>query len=254
MSLIFGASMTLKQIFGFGIFVGFAVLPTMSCTPKKGKIITRTKTESEQSMITPWQALQKLKIGNERFITGAMRQRDLTAQVASSQKQYPFAVILSCMDSRGSPEIIFDQGIGDIFAERLAGNIINSDVLGGMEFGTKLSGAKLIVVLGHTSCGAVKGACQHAELGNLTGLLEKIKPAVSKVEIADSSNTCDNVAALNEMSQQNMRNAIMQIQQESPVVMALIKSGTIGLVGGMHDLTTGKVTFFEDKTLLPGSP
>jgi carbonic anhydrase len=246
--------MTLKRIFVFWILVCAVILPTISCAPKRANIITRTKTESEQSMLTPWQALQKLKIGNDRFITGAMRQRNLAAQVASSQKQYPFAVILNCMDSRGPPEIIFDQGIGDIFAERLAGNIINSDVLGGMEFGTKISGAKLIVVLGHTSCGAVKGACQHAELGNLTGLLEKIKPAISKVEMADPANTCDNVAALNEMSKENMRNAIMQIQHESPVIMDLIKSRTIGLVGGMHDLTTGKVTFFEDRTLLPGSP
>lgn len=243
-----------KQIFMILAFVSAFAFTLPSSAATKSSVITSTKTQDEQSMITPWQALQKLKQGNERFITGTMRQRDLSSQVASSQKQFPFAVILNCMDSRGSPEIIFDQGIGDIFANRLAGNVINSDVLGGMEYGTKIVGAKLIAVLGHTSCGAVKGACEHAELGNLTKLLNKIKPAITLVQKNNPEKTCDNEAALDEMSGQNVRNAIEQIKKKSPVIMSLIKSGKIGLVGGMHDLATGRVTFFENKSLLPGSP
>lgn len=241
-------------IVSFSLFISVFGFFCASCVTNKNNVITQAKTQEEQVKLSPWQALQKLKAGNERFTTGTMRQRDLAAQVASSQKQFPFAVILSCMDSRGSPEIIFDQGIGDIFAERLAGNVINSDVLGGMEFGTKITGAKLVVVLGHTSCGAIKGACFHDELGNLTGLLDKIKPAVSMVKRRDAEKTCDDAGVLDEIALENVRNAIDSIKKDSPVLMSLIQSGEVGLVGGMHNLATGEVTFFEDHALLPGSP
>lgn len=225
---------------------------SLAARTNNNNVITGTKTQEEQSAISPWQALQKLKAGNQRFLKGTMRQRDLVAQVASSKSQYPFAIILGCMDSRGSPEIIFDQGIGDIFSERLAGNIINTDVLGGMEFGTKISGAKLIAVIGHTACAAIKGACQHVELGNLTALLDKIKPSVSLIQAITTDQTCDDQMVLDKISKQNVLNAIEEIKKNSPIIMSLIKEGKIGLVGGMHNVSTGEVTFFEDQTLLPG--
>lgn len=220
----------------------------------KNEVITTTKTKEEQQALTPWQALEKLKAGNERFISGAMRQRNLAAQVASSAKQHPFAVILSCMDSRGSTELLFDQGIGDVFAQRLAGNVVNADVLGGMEFATKLVGAKLIVVMGHTKCGAIKGACDDAKLGHLTELLKKIKPAVKAVQKKDKKNTCDKEEAIDAMAEQNVRDMIAQIKKKSPVVMKLLKEGQVGMVGAMHDISTGKISFIEDVSLLPGAP
>lgn len=235
------------------VLIAFISLPSIADDNKK-KVIVTTKTQEQQSALTPWAALQKLKNGNDRFVTSSMRQRDLGAQVASSKKQFPFAVILSCMDSRGSAEFLFDQGIGDIFSERLAGNVVNTDVLAGMEFGTKLTGAKLIVVLGHTSCGAVKGACENAKLGNLTLLLEKIKPAVMKVNHEGKGKKCDSDKVINEIAKLNVLNAIEQIKKESPVVMALLKEGKVGIVGGMHDIATGKVTFFDDLRTLPGAP
>jgi len=221
--------------------------------PKNRVIISETKSQAEQQALTPWAALQKLKQGNERFLTNNPRERDLSAQVASSEKQFPFAVLLSCMDSRGSPELIFDQGIGDIFAQRLAGNVANADVLGGLEFATKLVGAKLIVVLGHTSCGAVKGACDQAKLGNLSQLLDKIKPAVRTIHKHDHNMSCD-APSVDKIAEQNVRDIIKQIKKQSPVIANLIKEGKVGLIGGMHDLATGKVSFFEEKKLLPGSP
>jgi|HubBroStandDraft_4_1064222.scaffolds.fasta_scaffold70020_1 carbonic anhydrase len=213
--------------------------------------IQSTKTKEEQSSLSPWQALEELKKGNSRFVSNRMLRRDLPAQVSTSKKQFPFAVVLNCMDSRGAPELIFDQGIGDIFVERLAGNVANADVLGGMEFGTKLMGAKLIVVLGHTSCGAIKGACDNTKLGNLTELLNKIRPAVLAVQKLGKGKNCEE-NGIDEMAAQNVRNVISQIKKDSPVIMELIKAGKIGLVGGMHDLATGKVSFFEDSGSLPG--
>jgi len=232
------------------------VLGLVSCSsvPNKSAKISNVLEQTQQKELSPWQALQKLKMGNERFLSNTQRQRNLSAQIVSAQKQFPFAVILNCMDSRGSPELIFDQGIGDIFAERLAGNIINKDILGGMEFGTKLMGARIVVVLGHSSCGAIKGACENAKLGNLTQLLEKIKPAVRHVEIAKKTKDCDDPSTIDEMAAYNVLLALDHIKKESPVLMRLLKAKKIGLVGGMHDLSTGRVKFFEDKALLPGAP
>ena len=194
-----------------------------------------------------------MKIAHQRQYH-CQRQRNLSAQIVSAQKQFPFAVILNCMDSRGSPELIFDQGIGDIFAERLAGNIINSDILGGMEFGTKLMGAKLVVVLGHTSCAAIKGACENAKLGNLTQMLDKIKPAVRQVEEMTHNKNCEDPQLIDQIAANNVLVALEHIKKESPVLMRLLKAKKIGLVGGMHDLSTGKVIFFDDKAIIPGAP
>ena len=232
-----------------------AILGLCACSSIKNKnTISSVRGQAQLENLSPWGALQKLKMGNERFLHNSQQQRNLSAQIISAEKQHPFAIILSCMDSRGSPEIIFDQGVGDIFAERLAGNIINKDILGGMEFGTKLMGAKLVVVLGHTSCGAIKGACENAKLGNLSQLLSKIKPAVKHIEKITQNKNCEDPQLINQIAANNVVVALEQIKKESPVLMRLLKAKKIGLVGGMHDLSTGKVVFFDDKKTLPGAP
>lgn len=162
------------------------------------------------------------------------------------------AVILNCIDARTPPEIVFDQGIGDVFAARIAGNVQNDDILGSMEFGTQLSGAKLIAVIGHTSCGAVRGACQQAKLGNLTGLLQKIQPAVSQATKETATHDCGSAEFINQVAKDNVLMVIKQIRQNSPVIANLIKEGKIGIIGGMQDLNTGEVTFFEDQSTIPG--
>lgn len=208
-------------------------------------------TKERQSTMTVQEVFERLKEGNQRFLEGHMKNRNLLSQAnTSSAGQFPVAVILSCMDARTPPEIVFDQGIGDTFATRIAGNISNDDILGGMEFGTKLSGAKLIVVIGHTSCGAVRGACQHAKLGHLTGLLQKIQPAVAEASKKSKSHDCSNAEFIDQIAKDNVLMVMKQIQARSPIIKQLIAEGKVGIVGGMQDLSTGKVTFFEDASIL----
>ena len=208
---------------------------------------TMTQTQTTQAALTPAEALQMLKEGNERFVNGAMLERDLMAQVAQTAGgQYPFAVVLGCIDSRVPPELVFDQGIGDLFAPRIAGNFVNTDILGSMEFATAVAGSKVIVVLGHTSCGAVKGACDHVEMGNLTHTLSNLAPAVYAVsdEIEgprDSSNK-DFVDAVAHM---NVEMTVQNILDRSPVMAGLVEDGELMVVGAMHDVETGRVTFFD---------
>lgn len=242
----------LIRFYFFCLFLIF--INACSSVNTRTKLISSARTEEEQQALTPWDALQKLKKGNERFLSNNQRERDLHAQVASSEKQFPFAILLGCMDSRGSPEIIFDQGIGDIFTERIAGNINNKDIVGGLEYGTKVIGAKLIVVLGHSSCGAVAGACEHVQLGNLTHLLEKIYPAVNYTQKLYPDMTCEDPEYINKIAEQNVRDVIKNIKKQSPLIAKLIKAGKVGIVGGMHEISTGKVTFFEEKHSLPGAP
>jgi carbonic anhydrase len=208
----------------------------------------RAHTIETQATMTPQKSLQYLKEGNLRFQNNLKANRNLLEQVNdTSDGQFPFATILSCIDSRVSAELVFDQGLGDIFSIRIAGNFVNQDILGSMEFACKLAGTKLIVVLGHTSCGAVKGACDDAKLGNLTSMLEKIKPAVnavtepSKPELRNSSNSefVDNVAAM------NVNLTIKRILQESPVLKEMNDKGEIMIVGAMYDIFTGEVKFQE---------
>lgn len=236
----------IKKLSKLSIFIVIFAGLLSSCANKKSQIITHAKTELEQSGINPAHALKKLEEGNLRFLNKTMRKRDFMKQILSSKKQFPFAVILNCMDSRGSPEILFDQGIGDIFVERLAGNVVNTDVLAGMEYATKIVGAKLIVVLGHTSCGAVKGACEKVKLGNLTKSLKKIEPAVSFVREENPQVGCNDKLAINAMALENVRNAIHYIKKHSPVIRAELEDRKIEIVGGMHDIKTGKVTFFAE--------
>lgn len=200
-----------------------------------------------QDQMTPKLAISALAEGNARFVNGHQIGRDLMKQVEqTSNGQYPFATVLSCIDSRVSSEHIFDQGIGDIFSVRIAGNFVNEDILGSMEFACKLAGTKLIVVLGHTACGAVKGACDHARLGNLTTLINKIEPAVEAVtEPKDKSlRTSANIDFVNEVAKTNVHLTIENIRQSSPILKEMEDSGEIEIIGGMYDIKTGQVTFY----------
>lgn len=208
----------------------------------------KAQTKETQTSMTSEKSLQELKEGNKRFQANQKADRNLKEQVAdTSGGQYPFATILSCIDSRLSSELIFDQGIGDIFSARIAGNFVNDDILGSMEFACKLAGTKLIVVLGHTSCGAVKGACDDAKLGKLTGMLEKIKPAVNSVyEPEDPSlRNSSNIEFVNNVAEKNVHLTIDKIKADSEVLAAMVKNNEIKIVGGMYDIQSGAVTFYE---------
>lgn len=205
----------------------------------------KTLTKDMQAAITPLMALELLKKGNERFVNNLRVNRNLLQQAnETSDGQHPFAVILSCIDSRTSAELIFDQGLGDVFSIRIAGNILNEDILGSMEFGCKVAGSKIIVVLGHTKCGAVKGACDHVEMGNLTALLTKIRPAVDDETTTTENRNSGNEEFVEKVATINIKRTVKSILERSPILKELIESGQIGIVGGKHDITTGQVTFY----------
>lgn len=204
------------------------------------------QTKASQDAISPAKALELLKEGNQRFTAKQQVQRDLNLQVEqTSTGQFPFATVLSCIDSRVPAELVFDQGIGDIFSVRIAGNFVNADILGSMEFASKLAGTKLILVLGHTACGAVKGACDHAELGNLTGMLDNIAPAVDAIvePTAAAERTSANIDFVNSVGTKNVELTIDRIREESPVLAEMEQAGEIQIIGGMYDIATGKVNF-----------
>ncbi|UZO81697.1 carbonic anhydrase family protein [Aquimarina sp. ERC-38] len=205
-------------------------------------------TKEVQASISPDKALTLLKEGNQRFVENKKEDKDLLDQMKdTSRGQYPFATVLSCIDSRVSSELIFDQGIGDIFSARVAGNIVNEDMLGSMEFACKLAGTKIIVVLGHTSCGAVKGACDNAQMGNLTALLSKIKPAVVAVKEPSeaSQRNSGNLKFVDEVAKKNVQLTLDNIRTRSQVLKEMEEHNEILLIGGMYDISSGKVTFFE---------
>ncbi len=206
-----------------------------------------TQTADTQANINSTTAIHMLKEGNARFVGGKSANRDLHAQVKQTATgQYPFASVVSCIDSRIPTEIIFDQGIGDIFNARIAGNFVNEDILGSLEFACKLAGSKVIVVMGHTSCGAVKGACDHAKLGNLTQMLDKIMPAVNAIETApDEDRSSKNIEFVNKVSHKNVELTIAEIKAKSPVLLEMYENGEIDIVGAMYDVKTGSVSFFE---------
>jgi len=208
----------------------------------------KAQTKEMQASMTPEKSLQELKEGNKRFQANHKADRNLKEQVAdTSVGQYPFATILSCIDSRVSSELIFDQGIGDVFSARIAGNFVNDDILGSMEFACKLAGTKLIVVLGHTACGAVKGACDDAKLGKLTGMLEKIKPAVNSVSEPEdpSLRNSSNFEFVNNVAEKNVHLTIDKIKADSEVLDEMQQNNEIKIVGGMYDIQSGAVTFYE---------
>jgi carbonic anhydrase len=203
-----------------------------------------TQTKELQAELTPERALNMLKEGNARFVNRSMESRDLMKQVeVTGGGQFPFATVLHCIDSRVSAELIFDQGIGDLFSVRIAGNFVNEDILGSMEFATKLAGTKVLMVLGHTHCGAVKGACDHVEMGNLTTMLSKITPIVDKVEKEFEEKGSSNPALVQKVAELNVENALDEIRKRSAIIADLEKSGELILVGGMYDIKTGKVSF-----------
>jgi len=208
----------------------------------------KAHTKETQTSISPEKAIQLLKEGNNRFIENKAINRNLLDQVkATSSGQFPFATILSCIDSRVSSELIFDQGIGDIFSARVAGNFVNEDILGSMEFACKLAGTKIVLVLGHTSCGAVKGACDDAKLGNLTALISKIKPAVEAVEepIDKSLRNSSNIDFVNTVAKKNVHMTIANIRTQSPVLKEMEDEEMIKIIGAMYDIKDGSVCFYE---------
>ena len=207
----------------------------------------KTLTKEMQAAITPKQALELLKTGNQRFVDNLKINRNLLQQAnETSDGQHPFAVILSCIDSRTSAELIFDQGLGDIFSVRIAGNILNEDILGSMEFGCKVAGSKIIVVLGHTKCGAVKGACDHVEMGHLTALLSKIQPAVNAETATTENRNSGNETFVENVSTLNVKRTVIGIMEQSPILREMIERGQIVIVGGTHDITTGEVAFYPE--------
>jgi carbonic anhydrase len=208
-------------------------------------------TKEAQSVMTPDEALQILKDGNDRFAEKRHNNRDLNQEVTeSSHGQFPLAVLLSCIDSRTSGVLMFDLGIGDIFNARVAGNVVNSDILGSMEYACSVAGSKLIVVMGHSNCGAINAACQHVEMGNITSLLEKIQPAVEivnqKVEDITAPESVQMVA------EENVKLSIQEIRQKSDILREMEKSSSIKIVGGMYDISTGRVRFFSPDHLSLG--
>ena len=225
--------LTLENVRGFG------VLPPVENV--------RAHTYETQQSLTPAQVLQILKEGNADFVNNLKSNRNLLEQINDTQQgQFPIAIILSCMDSRTSVELIFDQGLGDVFSTRVAGNIVNDDILGSMEYACQVAGSKLIVVLGHSHCGAIKGACAHVELDHLTGLLEKIQPAVKTVCTENHvTEIGHNEALIQKVADKNVMLAVEQIKQRSRVLNDLLQAGKIDIVGGMYDIETGQVEFYE---------
>lgn len=206
----------------------------------------RTHTKTTQETLTPDMALQFLAEGNQRFINNLKVNRNLLEQVnETSSGQFPFATILSCIDSRTSAELIFDQGLGDIFSIRIAGNVLNDDILGSMEFGCKVAGSKLVVVLGHTKCGAIVGACNHVEMGNLTTLLSKVKPAIEMEKETQTDRTGSNGTFVKNVTQNNVHITIEQIRKRSPILKEMEDKKEIKIVGGLYDVETGKVLFYN---------
>lgn len=212
----------------------------------------KTCTKEIQDTITPLKAIEILKAGNVRFVNNLKANRNLLQQANDTRNgQWPFATILSCIDSRTSAELIFDQGLGDIFSIRIAGNIINTDILGSMEFACKVAGSKLLVVMGHSKCGAIKGACDHTEMGNLSELLAKIQPAVYEEKTITDPNerNSSNAEFVENVASINVYRSVNSIVSRSYILEQMVEKGEIAIIGAMHNLETGLVEFYEDSLL-----
>ena len=227
-------------------FLGAAALvfsPMAALAATAGAGLSATLTKQARDAMTPAQVLAGLKSGNARFSAGTSTGRDYVAQQrATAAGQYPAAVILGCVDSRVPAEIIFDVGIGDTFNARVAGNVVNDDMLGSMEFACAVSGSKLVLVLGHTACGAIKGAIDDVEMGNLTGLLARVKPAITQTAFSGEKSS-KNAAYVDAVARTNVTLAIETTRRRSPILADLEKKGSIQIVGAMYDLASGKVEF-----------
>lgn len=207
-----------------------------------------TQTKSTQAAMTPSEALQMLQEGHQRFLDGEMLERDLHAQVKATAKgQYPYGVVLGCVDSRVPVEIVFDQGIGDLFVPRIAGNYVEADLLGSMEFATAVAGSKVIVVLGHSSCGAVKGAIDYVQLGNLTHTLSNIAPAMYLVKGFEGQRTSANKEFVAAVVEANVRRNVQAISDRSPVMQELVEQGELLVIGAVYDLETGQIQWLDDE-------
>jgi carbonic anhydrase len=211
----------------------------------------RTLNKELQEKITPQEALKILEEGNKRFVQNIKMHRDLLEQINTTRDgQWPFAVILSCIDSRTSAELIFDQGLGDIFSVRIAGNVINDDILGSMEFACKIAGSKFILVLGHTKCGAVKGACDHVEMGHLSKLLSKIQPAVQAEKTTTENRTSGNPEFVENVARINVIRNVEEILNRSHILRQMVEEGKIGIGGAMYNVAAGNVDFYEDTIII----
>jgi len=209
-------------------------------------------TAEKQASMSPKKALLKLKAGNERFLTGKMQTQDYLKQAKEGASgQFPWAVILNCMDSRSVPEFFFNQGLTDLFTLRVAGNVLNDDILGSIEFATKAAGTPLIVVLGHTGCGAVSAACEYTHFGHVDHVTHKIKPVIPESKKESGSDDCTNPQLINKISENNALMVARKIRQKSDIIQKLIDEGKVGIVAGIHDIESGKVTFFEEGRLMP---
>ncbi len=205
--------------------------------------VAQVQTKDSQAALTPGKSVELLKEGNARFLAGKSRKRDYAADVkASAPAQYPFAAVVSCMDSRAPMEIVLDQGLGDMFSLRTAGNVIDTDFLGSLEYAVKVVNVRLIAVIGHTHCGAVHGAIDGADFGSLTALLKKIAPAIA----ASGPGNGKDEAYVDKVARQNVRQSMREIREKSAIVRDALQSGKVGLVGGMYDVETGKVVFMAD--------
>jgi len=215
--------------------------------PPQERDLTKALTEETQASLTPTNVIQLLKDGNERFLNGEALERNFMEQVANTAGgQYPMAAVLGCIDSRVPHEIVFDKGVGDIFSARVAGNFINTDILGSLEFAAAVAGSRVIVVLGHTECGAVKGACDQVELGNLTSTLANIAPAIYAVDDVEGERSSSNADYVNEVAHTNVDLTVQNIVNRSPVIRGLVEEGDLIVIGAMHDVASGKVTFDEE--------
>lgn len=215
----------------------------------------RSHTKKTQAEMTPELALAILKEGNERFVNNINAHRNLLQQVnETSSGQFPFAAILSCIDSRTSAELIFDQGLGDILSIRIAGNILNEDILGSMELACKIAGSKLIVVLGHTKCGAIEGACNNIVLGNITALLNKIKPAIEEETETKTERNGNNQSFLKNVTENNVLITVQKVREQSSILKEMEQLKQIKIIGGLHDIDTGQVIFYEKSTSINSLP
>jgi len=210
-------------------------------------LVNRVLTQAEQDELTPDQVITLLKEGNQRFVSGTLTSRNHSKKVRESALgQYPKAIILSCVDSRIPVEDVFDRGIGDIFVARIAGNFENTDILGSMEFACKVSGSKLVFVLGHEHCGAIRGAIDGVKLGNITSMLANIEPAINHFEKYDGKKTSKNKEFVEMVTEQNVRGTIDRIRKNSPILKELETQGEIKIVGGIYNMDTGTVSFLEE--------
>jgi carbonic anhydrase len=245
----------IKSYFVYTILAAF-IFTGVACTSNESNsqmndeqdLVSSVATSESQASMTPDEILQGLKDGNERYVNNNLTPRDYPAQVAATATgQYPEAVIISCIDSRVPVEQVFDKGVGDVFVARVAGNFVNEDILGSTEFGTAVAGSKVVIVMGHESCGAVKAAIDQVEMGNITAMLDKIEPAVDMSDDFEGDQTTENSDYVTEVVNNNVLNTIAEMRENSPIIAELERNGDIVIAGAFYDLDTGRVTFLDQE-------